>query len=110
LALAEAYATDDVLPDARVGVALGPMLAREGDYFGPSVNLASRAVNIALPGTVLVSDHLQACLADDRRFQFRALQQPRHLKDIGPVQLWVVRRRRKDFATPKGPDGVLFTL
>ena len=110
LALAEAYATDDVLPDARVGIALGPMLNREGDYFGPSVNLASRAVNVALPGTVLVSDHLQAGLANDRRFKFRALREPRHLKDIGPVQLWVVRRNRKDFATPKGPDGAFFTL
>jgi len=91
LALAEAYARDDVTPDVRVGVAYGPLLAREGDFFGPCVNLASRAVNIALPGTVLVSEELQAHLAGDRRFQFRPLQ-VRHLKDIGPVQPWVARR------------------
>ena len=44
-------ATD--LPSARAGLALGPVLARGGDYFGRSVNLASRLVAVAPPDTVL---------------------------------------------------------
>jgi adenylate cyclase len=91
LALAAAYSADDVLSEVRVGLAYGPMLAREGDFFGPCVNFASRAVNIALPATVLVSEQLRDCLVGDSRFRFRALQ-PRHLKDIGTVRPWVAQR------------------
>lgn len=43
------------LPSLRVGLAAGPVLAREGDYFGPTVNLASRLVKLADPGSVVVS-------------------------------------------------------
>jgi adenylate cyclase len=90
LALAEAYADDEVLSDVRVGVAFGDVLAYEGDYFGPVVNLASRIVNIAFPGSVVVSESVHDALADDPRFTFHSLR-PRHLKDIGRVPLWRVR-------------------
>ncbi|HSZ37646.1 MAG TPA: adenylate cyclase regulatory domain-containing protein, partial [Acidimicrobiales bacterium] len=42
LGLADAYADDDLLSDVRVGLAFGPVLLRDGDYFGPTVNLAHR--------------------------------------------------------------------
>jgi class 3 adenylate cyclase len=51
---------------ARAGLARGPVLARDGDYFGPTVNLAARLVDAASPGTVLVDDGLRAALAPDR--------------------------------------------
>ena len=50
LGLADAYADDDLLSDVRVGLAFGPVLLRDGDYFGPTVNLAHRIVNIGNPG------------------------------------------------------------
>jgi adenylate cyclase len=37
------------LPPARAGFALGPLLARGGDYFGPAANLASRLIARARP-------------------------------------------------------------
>ena len=43
LGLADAYADDDLLSDVRVGLAFGPVLLRDGDYFGPTVNLAHRS-------------------------------------------------------------------
>lgn len=43
---------------ARVGLAYGVVLATDGDYFGPPVNLASRLVDEAEPGEVLVDDEL----------------------------------------------------
>ena len=90
LALAEAYADDDLLSDVRVGLAYGQVLALEGDYYGPVVNLASRIVNIALPGAVVVSESLHTAMGEDPGYVFHALR-ARSLKDIGRVRLWRVR-------------------
>jgi adenylate cyclase len=89
LALADAYADDDLLSDVRVGLACGPVLLHDGDYFGPTVNLAHRIVNIANPGTVLMSDDFHTALMIEAPDEFvaRALR-PRTLKDLGEVQLW----------------------
>ncbi len=40
-------------PRLRAGVAFGPVLAQAGDYYGRSVNLASRITGVAKPGSVL---------------------------------------------------------
>ena len=48
-ALAKAYLDDELLPAVRIGMAYGPVLRVQGDYFGPTVNLASRLVGIADP-------------------------------------------------------------
>lgn len=92
LALAEACKADDVLPEARVGVALGPMLAWEGDLFGKTVNLANRLVSAAYPGTVLVSDSFGTCLKEDADFTLREMHEIK-LKGIGKTRSWVLRRR-----------------
>jgi adenylate cyclase len=94
LSLAEAYADDEVLSDVRVGLASGDVLALEGDYYGPVVNLASRIVNIAVPGAVVVSESIHEAMADDPRFVFHSLR-PRGLKDIGRVRLWRARRGKR---------------
>jgi len=89
LDLAEAYADDDLLSDVRVGLASGPVLRREGDYFGPTVNLAHRIVNIGNPGTVLISDEFHTALMAEAPGEFTAQAlRPRLLKDLGRVQLW----------------------
>jgi adenylate cyclase len=93
LDLADAYADDELLSDVRVGLALGPVLLREGDYFGTTVNLAHRIVNIGNPGTVLVSDELQAALLEVAPDEFTTKPlRPRLLKDLGRVQLWWLGR------------------
>jgi adenylate cyclase len=89
--LAEVYGDDETMPDVRVGLASGPVLAREGDYFGPTVNLASRIVNIAYPGSAVVSDEIHEALEDDERFGWKPLR-PRRLKGIGWTPLWVLTR------------------
>lgn len=90
LALAETYRADEALSDVRVGLAAGPVLRREGDVYGPVVNLASRIVSIAYPGAVVVSEDIHDLLADDEAFTFRGIRQ-HFLKDIGRVRLWTMR-------------------
>ncbi len=93
LNLAEAYAGDELLSDVRVSLAIGPVLEHDGDFYGSVVNLAGRVVNVARPGTVVVSDEFRTQLAheDGREFATRALRL-RTLKDIGRVQLWKLVR------------------
>jgi class 3 adenylate cyclase len=41
------------LPKLRVGLAFGEVMVRQGDFYGPTVNLAARLVASAEPGTAL---------------------------------------------------------
>jgi adenylate cyclase len=93
LSLAETYAGDQLLSDVRVSLAIGPVLVQDGDFYGPVVNLASRLVAVANPGTVLVSDDLRTALEDEgaEGFNTRALR-VRTLRDFGRVQVWKLSR------------------
>lgn len=65
------------LPPAHVGLHAGPVLFQEGDYFGQTVNLASRIAEYARPGEVLVSQAVAEASQDaDATFT-----------DIGQVEL-----------------------
>ena len=73
---------------ARAGVSYGVLLATDGDYFGPPVNLAARLVAAAEPGQVLVSGALRERL--DATYATTALP-PRELRGIAePVTPYVV--------------------
>lgn len=90
LSLSEAYREDAALSDVRVGLAAGAVLEREGDVYGPVVNLASRIVTVAFPGSVVVSAEVASALADDGGLAIRSIRsQP--IKDIGKVPLWTLR-------------------
>ena len=93
LSLAEAYASDDLLSDVRVALAVGPVLVKDGDFYGPVVNLASRLVNVARPGTVLISDEFKEALEAEgaENIDTRPLR-TRSLKDLGRVQMWKLIR------------------
>lgn len=52
------------LPDLRIGLAAGTVLAREGDLFGTVVNLAARLEVLAEPGEVLLDAVTAGALAD----------------------------------------------
>jgi adenylate cyclase len=76
------------LPAARAGLALGPLLARAGDYFGPAVNLAARLVERAEAGMVIVDERLKVALGD--YFALEPLER-RSLKGIGEAAAWTIR-------------------
>jgi class 3 adenylate cyclase len=70
--LAQACREDDLLPDVRAGLADGTVMLRDGDVFGPVVNLAARIVHLAQPGEVVATSEVadQAGLPHVRRGQY----------------------------------------
>jgi adenylate cyclase len=92
LELVEAAAAEgDQFPVLRAGIATGPTLPQSGDYYGRSVNLASRITGIARPGSVLVDTPTREAAGDDHlRYSFAG---ERRLKGIDARQkLFRVRR------------------
>jgi adenylate cyclase len=59
------------LPPAHVGISAGPVVFRDGDYFGRTVNVAARISAKAGPGEVLVSEDAlrEASAVDGVRFE-----------------------------------------
>jgi len=81
---------DEELPDLRVGLAYGPVLAIGGDYFGPTVNLASRLTGIARPGTMLASDQLHEAAPSVDHGKWARLR-VRRIKGIGWTAVWALK-------------------
>ncbi len=65
------------LPPAHVGLHAGSVIFQEGDYYGQTVNVASRIAEYARPGEVVVSQEVVDA-SSGARVTFR---------DIGPVEL-----------------------
>jgi adenylate cyclase len=87
--LVRTFHDDESVPQARAGLAHGPVLSHGGDFFGPVVNLASRIVDVARPSTVVVSQDIHDVLADRPEFCWRRLP-PKRLKGIGRTTLFAV--------------------
>jgi adenylate cyclase len=84
-----AAAEDEVLPTARGVIGVGYATPREGDYFGPLVNVLSRMVKVGQPGELVVTDAAAAQLPTND-WKLRALG-PRELRGVpGPVEAFVV--------------------
>jgi len=90
LDMAATYRRAEHLSDVRVGLASGRVLERDGDVYGSVVNLASRIVNVAFPGAVVVSPDVHEVLRDDPTFVFKSLRS-NYLRDIGRMRLWTMR-------------------
>ena len=76
LEMVEGVASHD-LPPAHVGLHAGPVVFQDGDYFGRTVNLASRIADYARPGEVVVSQEVVDAADAD----------PVSFNEIGPVEL-----------------------
>jgi len=84
--------TED-FPRLRAGVAYGPAASHFGDWFGSTVNLASRVTARARPGSVLVTESVRDALADNGYAISSA--GPKRLKGIAePVKTYRVRREQ----------------
>jgi adenylate cyclase len=95
LDLLDAVSPDGGFPHLHVGLATGPVIAREGDVFGPTVNLANRLVAIAKDDSVLVDIETGEALAGDPRFDLKPIP-PRQLKGLGRIRPYRLRRADRD--------------
>jgi adenylate cyclase len=93
LEVCRAAVDDVVLPSARGVVGMDAVTPREGDYYGPLVNLLSRLVKTGGPGEVVVTEAVAKDLPSDR-WTLRPLE-PARLRGIDdPVRAFIVDRRQ----------------
>ena len=81
-------------PSVRVGLHTGPATKRDGDWFGATLNLASRLSDRAVAGEVLVTRDVRDAVDDGApEFVFRPRGSER-LKNVSePVELFAVTER-----------------
>jgi adenylate cyclase len=89
---------DDDFPQVRAGMAYGDVVARLGDVFGPTVNIASRLTSLARPCSVLVDRGAHEALdrpdepaGEGAGFRFRKLRRT-SVKGYERLESWVLRR------------------
>jgi adenylate cyclase len=90
--IAAAKAEGEEFPLLRAGLATGPALPQSGDFYGRSVNLASRVTGVARPGSVVVDLATHDAIGEED-FKFTFIGE-RRLKGIeGRTKLFRVRLR-----------------
>jgi adenylate cyclase len=91
LGLLDVAGASGLMPPLRVGLASGPVMLRLGDVFGQTVNIASRLTSLARPGSALVDEGMQRGLADDPRYELRALRSA-SVRGYHHLHSWRLRR------------------
>ncbi len=69
------------LPDAHAGIGAGRVIARDGDYFGHTVNVAARVAGRAGPGEILVTADVVAAVGEEEPLPDLVFE------PVGPVAL-----------------------
>lgn len=94
LGMVDAFREADTRIEPHGAIAIGGLLTRGGDYYGPVVNLAARVADIAVPGEILVSEDVQREGAESDALVFEPAGR-RLLKGFDePVPLWSLTRSR----------------
>jgi len=79
-------------PAVRVGMHHGPAVAREGDWFGATVNLAARVAAVAAGGEVLVTAAVRECAQELPGVDFESRGEHRMRNVPAPVPLFAAVR------------------
>lgn len=92
-AMLELTGENEALADVplRGGIATGPVLVREGDYYGPPVNLAARLTDLAQAWSLLADEALVELL--DGPFEVRRIR-PVRIRGVGLRRPLAVRSRQ----------------
>jgi adenylate cyclase len=90
LRLIDAAEDDDEFPSLRAGVAYGPAINRWGDWYGSTVNVASRLTERARPASVLTTEEVREQSGDGYVWSAAG---PKKLKGLSsPLKTFRVRR------------------
>jgi adenylate cyclase len=90
LRLIEASDGAEGLPAIRAGVAFGPAVNRWGDWYGSTVNVASRLTERARPASVLATENVRSAAADRFEWSFAG---DKKLKGLSaPLKTYRARR------------------
>nr|WP_296779569.1 adenylate/guanylate cyclase domain-containing protein [Rhodococcus sp. (in: high G+C Gram-positive bacteria)] len=95
LDLQEAFEAKEDMPELRVGLAWGPVLARYGDLYGSVVNIAARLTSSAHPGTILVDTTMTEELREDSEFYLKSLRSVR-VRGFHKLKPHALRRNKRD--------------
>jgi adenylate cyclase len=90
LRLVEGSEGEDGLPAIRAGIAYGPAVNRWGDWYGPTVNVASRLTNRARPLSVLATEAVRESTGRDFQWSFAGEKKLKGLSS--PVRTFRARR------------------
>lgn len=80
------------LPSMRAGIALGPTQSRSGDFYGHSVNLASRVTGVARPDSVLCTQEVRDATTDEYTWSFAGKHRVKGVGESVPLH----RARHRD--------------
>ena len=69
-------------------MAFGGVVTRDGDCFGPVVNIAARAVKLAEPSQVVLSAELRNALADASSLQSLGVREVKGIDE--PMEFWTL--------------------
>lgn len=87
--IVEALRSHRDVPPVRAGLAFGDVMTRDGDCFGPVVNVAARAVKLAEPSQVVMSAAFRAALSDTSALRSMG---PKSVKGIDePLEFWTLQ-------------------
>jgi adenylate cyclase len=89
-----ADAEGEDFPQLRAGVARGPALSRAGDWYGRTVNVASRVTGVARPASVLVTTEVREAAGDGLRFSRAGERRLKGMRE--PTRLFRARRLVQD--------------
>ncbi len=91
------------LPPLHAGLDAGPVIRRDGDYFGSVVNVAARAAEYARPDEVLATRAVVEAVGDEAGFAFRRIGEIA-LKNVRrPVELFQAGRATLGGASKPSP-------
>ena len=88
LAMRAAVDREPMFPGVRIGMHMGPVLRKDGHYYGPALNLTARIAAHARPGQILCSEKIAVSCIGTRDERWRALGPVRFKNIPVPVDVF----------------------
>ena len=106
IAMGAAVAREPMFPGVRIGMHMGPVLRKDGHYYGPALNLTARIAAHARPGQILCSEKIAGSGDGPRDVRWRILG-PVRFKNIPlPVAVFEADAGERSAATDPDIDPV----